>query len=137
MPPGVQPLNRKGARGASRVGGGSGDPGPQQQEQPPVLDGQKVAGVVTRDGLLKALAQKDDAAVSEIMRRDVAIADASDMLENALQRLQESGCNTLLVLQNQNLVGLLTAENLGEFLMIKNARNGRSIAAAQVIQSSV
>ncbi len=107
------------------------------QQDFPVLDGKRVAGVVTRDGLLKALAQKDDPAVSEIMRRDVAIADASDMLENALQRLQASGCNTLLVLQNQNLVGLLTAENLGEFLMIKNARNGRSIAVAQVIQSSV
>ena len=106
------------------------------QQDFPVLDGKRVAGVVTRDGLLKALAQKDDPAVSEIMRRDVAIADASDMLENALQRLQESGCNTLLVLQNQNLVGLLTAENLGEFLMIKNARNGRIINAAQVIEAS-
>ena len=36
-----------------------------------------------------------------------------------------SGCHTLPVLHNQKLVGLLTAENLGEFLMIKNARNGR------------
>lgn len=107
------------------------------QQDFPVLDGNHVVGVVTRDGLLKALAQKGDPAVSEIMRRDVAIADASDMLESALQRLQTSGCPTLPVLRDQNLVGLLTAENLGEFLMIKNARNGRSPAVGGVTEATV
>ena len=95
------------------------------QQDFPVLDGNQVVGVVTRSGLLKALAQKDDLPVSQIMHLNVATADAADMLENALQRLQESDCPTLPVLRNQNLVGLLTAENLGEFLMIKNARGGR------------
>ena len=95
------------------------------QQDFPVLDGNQVVGVVTRSDLLKALAQKDDLPVSQIMHLNVATADAADMLENALQRLQESDCPTLPVLRNQNLVGLLTAENLGEFLMIKNARGGR------------
>lgn len=99
------------------------------QQDFPVVDGNQVVGIVTRDGLLKALAQKGDPAVSEIMRRDVAIADASEMLESAFQRLQTSDCHTLPVLYNQNLVGLLTAENLGEFLMIKSARNGRKAVA--------
>ena len=103
----------------------------------PVLDGNQVVGVVTRDCLLKALAQKDDQSVSEIMRRDVAIADASDMLESALQRLQESACHTLPVLRNQKLVGLLTAENLGEFLMIKSARNGRKAVLLGVDKATV
>ena len=107
------------------------------QQDFPVLDGKQVVGVVTRSGLLKALAQKDDLAVSEIMHRNVVTADAADMLESALQRLQTSGCPTLPVLRNQNLVGLLTAENLGEFLMIKNARKGRSTTAARVIKATV
>lgn len=95
------------------------------QQDFPVLNGNQVVGVVTRSGLLKALARKDDLAVSEIMHRDVATVDASDMIESALQRLQTSGCPTLPVVHNQKLVGLLTAENLGEFLMIKGARSGR------------
>ena len=95
------------------------------QQDFPVLNGNQVVGVVTRSGLLKALARKDDLAVSEIMHHDVATVDASDMLESALQRLQTSGCPTLPVVHNQKLVGLLTAENLGEFLMIKGARSGR------------
>jgi Zn-dependent protease len=107
------------------------------QQDFPVLDGNQVVGVVTRSGLLKALAQKDDLAVSEIMHRDVAAADASDMLESALQRLQTSGCPTLPVVHNQKLVGLLTAENLGEFVMIKNARGGRKAVVLGVNEAAV
>ena len=106
------------------------------QQDFPVLDGTHVVGVVMRGDLLKALAQKGDPAVSAIMRRDVASADASEMLESALQRMQASGCHTLPVLQNQNLVGLLTAENLGEFLMINNARHGRSPDATGIIEAA-
>lgn len=107
------------------------------QQDFPVMDGNQVVGVVTRSCLLKALAQKDDLAVSEIMHRDVATADASDMLESALQRLQTSGCPTLPVVHNQKLVGLLTAENLGEFVMIKNARSGRKAVVLGVNEATV
>jgi Zn-dependent protease/predicted transcriptional regulator len=97
------------------------------QKDFPVVDGDKVVGVVTRDDLLKGLAQTDPPPVSEIMRRDIALAEASDMLESALQRLQQSACPTMPVLHDQRLVGLLTAENLGEFLMVRNAGNGRKV----------
>lgn len=95
------------------------------QQDFPVWDGNRVIGIVTREGLLKALAGKDEAPVKEIMRHDIELAEASEMLEGALQRLQASDCHTLPVLQDSKLVGLLTAENLGEFLMIRNARQGR------------
>ena len=97
------------------------------QQDFPVLNAGQVVGVVTRDALLKALAQKDDRVVSEIMHRDVVLTDASDMLEHALQRLQASDCPTLPVLRDRKLVGLLTAENLGEFLIIQGARNRRKL----------
>ena len=107
------------------------------QQDFPVLNGDQVVGVVTRDGLLKALAQKDDPAVSEIMHRDVVFADASEMLEKALQRLQTSGCPTLPVLRDRKLAGLLTAENLGEFLMIQGARNRRKLLAPLIREATV
>ena len=100
------------------------------QQDFPVMENDQVVGVLTRDGLMKALVQKDRSLVREIMRRDIAVADASDMLEGALQRLQECACHTLPVLQDRKLVGLLTAENLGEFLMIRTALNGRASTAA-------
>ena len=102
----------------------------------PVLDGTRVVGVVTRDSLVKALAQTKAPTVNEIMHRDIAVADASEMLESALQRLQESACHALPVLRNQELVGLLTAENLGEYLMFENARNGRKAVVLAVNEAN-
>ena len=58
-------------------------------------------------------------------------------LEKALQRLQTSACPTLPVLRNQKLVGLLTAENLGEFLMIQGARSRRKLLVPVVGQATV
>lgn len=43
------------------------------------------------------------------------------MLEVAFNRLQAAECHTMPVMQNGRLVGLLTTENLGEFLMIQGA----------------
>jgi predicted transcriptional regulator len=93
----------------------------------PVVDGNQVVGVVTPASLLKVFARKDQPTVIEIMHRDVAISDASDMLEGALLRLQTSGCSTMPVLHSGQSVGLLRAENLGEFLMISGTRNRRKI----------
>jgi len=90
------------------------------QQDFPVVELDRVLGVVTRDDLIKALPQKETLSVRDIMRRDIALADASDMLETALLRLQECDCHTLPVLKDGRLVGLLTAENLGEFLMIRS-----------------
>lgn len=95
------------------------------QQDFPVVDAGRVVGIITRDGLMKALQKPDYQVVRDVMQKDIALADSSDMLEGALQRLQESASRTLPVLRDQRLVGMLTAENLGEFLMIRSALNGR------------
>jgi predicted transcriptional regulator len=43
------------------------------------------------------------------------------MVEMALMRLQESGAKTLPVMHAGQFVGLITAENITEFLMIRSA----------------
>lgn len=95
------------------------------QQDFPVMEGDRVAGVLTREALLRALASKGDGYVGEFMRKDIAVVNASDMLESAFRKLQESGCPTMPVVQNGRLVGILTTENLGEYLMIHNALGGR------------
>jgi predicted transcriptional regulator len=92
-----------------------------QQDFPVVQDG-SVAGVLTRGDMLHALAQgRQDARVRDVMRSRFEVVEASEMLERASQRLQECDCHTLPVTQGGRLVGLLTMENLGEFLMIRAA----------------
>jgi len=82
--------------------------------------------------VLKALAQRQsDWRVRDIMRREFEVVDAADMLDTAFARLQSCNCHTLPVTSRGALVGLLTMENVGEFLLIQSAlgRSPRSRAA--------
>ncbi len=92
------------------------------QQDFPVVDNGRVAGVLTRSDLLHALARRgQEARVDDVMHRDIETADPRDMLEGALGRLRQRGSDTLLVVQNGQLVGLVTKDNLGELLMVQQA----------------
>jgi len=105
------------------------------QQDFPVVDGERgarLAGVLLRSDVLKALAQRgSDWRVRDIMRREFEVVDAADMLDTAFARLQSCNCHTLPVTSRGALVGLLTMENVGEFLLIQSAlgRSPRSRAA--------
>jgi Zn-dependent protease/predicted transcriptional regulator len=88
----------------------------------PVMEGNKVVGVLTRGDILSTLShQGPGVPVASIMRRDFQIVDADEMLELAFSRLQTCDCRTMPVTHRGQLVGLLTADNIGEFLMIQSA----------------
>jgi len=92
------------------------------QQDFPVVDGGRLAGVLLRSDVLKALAQRgSDWRVRDIMRREFEVVDGADMLETAFARLQACNCHTLPVTSRGALVGLLTMENVGEFLLIQSA----------------
>src|SRR5438105_343901 len=55
------------------------------------------------------------------MQRDFVTADPREMLQTALARLRSCGCHTLPVVQGDRLVGLVTADNLAEVLLIQGA----------------
>ena len=52
------------------------------------------------------------------MRQDFQMVEATEMLEMAFVRLQRCKCRTMPVIRNGRLSGLLTMENVGEFLSI-------------------
>lgn len=92
------------------------------QQDFPVVDNGRVVGVLTRDDVLVALAQGgQELPVSEVMRREFEKADSSEMLEPVFQRLQACDCRSLPVTRHGQLVGMVTQENVGEFLMIQAA----------------
>jgi Zn-dependent protease len=92
------------------------------QQDFPVLDQGRLAGVLTRADLLTALARQGrDARVEDVMQRDFLVVDSSDMLEVAFARLQSCECRTLPVTHAGELVGIVTTDNLGEFVMIQGA----------------
>jgi Zn-dependent protease/CBS domain-containing protein len=92
-----------------------------QQDFPVVEDGHFV-GVLTRDDFIKALSQQgQNTPVVDVIRRNVPSVDSHEMVEMALMRLQESGARTLPVMHSGRFVGLITSENITEFLMIRSA----------------
>jgi len=97
----------------------------------PVVAGDQVTGILSRDALLLALAQQPQhTPVDRVMTREFVTADAQEPLEAAVQRLQGTPCHTMPVLHHGKLVGLITAENIGEFVMIQAALHQRG---AQIV----
>lgn len=103
----------------------------------PVVWGDRVLGILTREDVVKTLAQQgSDVRVRDAMRRDVPTVDSHDMLEKALQTLAQTNGRSVPVEHNGQLVGMLTMENVGEFIMIQTAlRQAKALAKTQQAQS--
>jgi Zn-dependent protease len=92
------------------------------QKDFPVVENGEVVGVLTQKDLLVALAKSGPGVtVTEVMQREFEMADASEMLETAFQRLAACACRTAPVSSQGRLVGLVTMDNIGEFLAIQGA----------------
>ena len=97
-----------------------------QQDFPVVANG-RIEGMLTRRDLVNTLARSGRAAaVGDHMRLECPTAEPSEMLETVLGRLQGRHCHTIPVLEHGALIGLVTMDNVGEFLMIQAAERGRS-----------
>ena len=92
------------------------------QQDFPVVEEGRVVGILERDSFIKALARTGQTTpVVDVMRREVPEVDTHEMVESALGRLEQSGAKTLPVTHLGGLVGLITSENITEFLMIRSA----------------
>lgn len=97
----------------------------------PVVEGDRVVGILTRHGLIEGLAKLGPSGrVAEVMEREFVTLDPTEMLELAFGRLQDCECRTVPVVQNGRLVGLVTPDNVGEFLMIQAALTHKPVPAS-------
>lgn len=89
----------------------------------PVVDANGgVAGILDRDAFMRALTEHGQSApVMDFVRRDLPTVDSFEMIEMALMRLNEVGSKTLPVTHQGQLVGMITMENITEYLMIRSA----------------
>jgi CBS domain-containing protein len=92
------------------------------QQDFPVLDGDRLVGILPRAELMRGLAEVGtEAPVGAVMRRDFHTVDPHVMLDAALRHLRSGCCPVLPVVHGGQLVGLITLENLSELLMIRQA----------------
>jgi CBS domain-containing protein len=96
------------------------------QQDFPVVDNGKVAGILTHRRLFEALRERGESAlIGHVMEEEFRVAEADEPLDQVMTRLEPGCCTTLPVLWRGQLVGLLTAENVGEYFMIRSALRAR------------
>ncbi|HYZ82790.1 MAG TPA: CBS domain-containing protein, partial [Bryobacteraceae bacterium] len=102
------------------------------QQDFPVVLGEQVIGLLGRNALLRGMAlDGPDAYVASIMDRNFQSVSPDMDLAEALPVLAQAG-SCALVMENERLIGLLTRENLSEFLLLR--RFGMEIAGAPAIR---
>ena len=95
-----------------------------QQDFPVIANG-TVQGMLTRSALIKALAERGEKAlVGDVMDRDFQQASPNEAAEEVLARLKNCGCHSLPVIRNGQLLGVLTMDNVGEYVMVQSALRG-------------
>ncbi|MFG0263309.1 MAG: site-2 protease family protein [Novipirellula sp. JB048] len=99
-----------------------------QQQDFPVVEQGKSIGVLTRSDIVAALAEGRRASVvTEIMRDRCGTVDEREMLQDTFLRMQQAECSTMPVMKDEQLTGIITLENIGEWMMIQSAlRKGKS-----------
>ena len=93
-----------------------------EQKDFPVLKNGSIEGILTQTDLLVALSKHGKhIPVSDAMQPNFIPVESLDELEAAIKKLQDCKCQTLPVIQNEQLVGLLTKENINEFMRFQAA----------------
>ena len=88
----------------------------------PVQEDGRLVGILTKSDLLSGLAEHGgEHPVREVMRTGFLTASPSEMLESAFSKLQECDCHSIPIVHGSQLVGIITMENVGEFLAIRGA----------------
>lgn len=89
------------------------------QQDFPVMHGDQVMGLIDRNSLLRALAAEGtESYIAGVMDRDFPRLTPDSDLAEALTLLANSG-PVALVMEGDRLLGLLTKENLSEFLVLR------------------
>lgn len=90
------------------------------QQDFPVLNGEEVVGVLSRQDLMRGLATDGPSGyVAGAMRRQFAVLEPDADLRDAAIALQTGELPVALVMENGKLLGVLTMENLAELLVLR------------------
>ncbi len=96
------------------------------QQDFPVMDDGRVVGMLLRPALLNGITSgQENLQVGDVMSADCPTIQEQDRLDDAVQLMQSRRCSTLPVLRQGEVVGLLTAENVGEWTMVQSALRDR------------
>lgn len=88
----------------------------------PVVEDQRLVGILLRNDLIACLSRGDACVrVVDAMRPACATVEENAMLEAVFTQMQAEDSSTLPVVRQGRLVGVISLENIGEWMMIQMA----------------
>jgi len=98
----------------------------------PVVDNGRYVGFLHRRDLTEALKQGNDGRIADVMQTDCPVIEEREVLSRVMEQLQQAKCAALPVVRDDQLVGVVTTENIGELLMIRSAMRDTASAHSQM-----
>lgn len=90
----------------------------------PVVAGEEVIGVLSRNDIARGLSTEGPSGyVAGQMTREFRRIQPEASLETAFEMFTEGEAKPILVMAGDKLVGILTTENLSEFIMLEHAKS--------------
>ena len=99
------------------------------QEDFPVLDEEgDLVGIITRNEIMAAAHSPDRyATVRDLMKTEFpTVSPDADLFTEGNRTLQESGLRALPVVKDNNLVGMLTVDDVGQAALLRDLRKKKS-----------
>ena len=102
------------------------------QQDFPVLENDKLIGILRRNDLVKALSEgRSDDAVTVGMSRDWETVDETASLKSVVESMHAQQYATMPVMSGGRIIGLLTLENISEIIMVNAAMDHQGTAHSQ------
>ena len=103
------------------------------QKDFPVITGNEVQGLLLNRDLMRALAEGDaeSRTVDSVMQTQCPVVTEDLPLHEAVDRMRSGECSALLVARQGRLVGILTNEHLGDWMMLHSAMRQNPRASRQ------
>jgi Zn-dependent protease/predicted transcriptional regulator len=103
-----------------------------RQQDFPVVEEGRVVGLLTRSDLFGGLGRGGETTlVSEVMQRQFPTVGPLELVNDVMARLPEGEFQNIPVMQDGELVGMLSLEGLSEYLRMHVALSGRTAAQAE------
>ncbi len=93
------------------------------QDNFPILDGDKVIGILTKQKLFKAIQENPiDTPIEEVVDKEYVTIHPDMPMSVLLKHFMEGNIPIILVMENDKLVGIINLEQIGKFHLLKNMK---------------
>ncbi|WP_281322321.1 site-2 protease family protein [Flavobacterium aestivum] len=88
-----------------------------------VTQNNKLVGTLNKNQIIRALSEKgEEEYIYNVMDRSLVYIDINTQLEKVIEQLYEKKGSVLIVNENNQLAGILDADNLSEFILINSIK---------------